>query len=421
MIFPKVVLSGRTHELWIHPNESQFFDPNDQYQATLFPVEDLDSSDFFWERPKLPARVWEGKVCLEAFFEREQKYILSLERLSGPDSELIGDYSLYALEEDLFDRFPFRGDLHMHTHYSDGVESPAEVAAMCRKIGLDFMAITDHGLYFPSIEAQDAFSGVAIDLNILSGEEVHPPENPIHILNIGGKFSINTLFDSPGYREETARCQASLKKLPPGTKPEWVASAIVCFEKIHQAAGLGVFCHPYWFANRAYRIPESLTTTIFELQPYDVFELIGGYHKFETASNVLQVARYFEETAKGKRIPIIGVSDAHGCQRGLFGWYSTLVFSHSLDFTDLATSIKDLFSVAVEALPGEAVHIYGPLRLVKFAYFVLEELIPAHDILCSVEGDLMLAHLLGDGQARSELSALVGQIRQFYERCYHRG
>ena len=35
-------------------------------------------------------------------------------------------------------------DLHLHTYYSDGKESPAVVVARAKAMGIDVMAITDH-------------------------------------------------------------------------------------------------------------------------------------------------------------------------------------------------------------------------------------------------------------------------------------
>jgi predicted metal-dependent phosphoesterase TrpH len=35
-------------------------------------------------------------------------------------------------------------DLHMHTHYSDGKYSPAELLRYAASIGLETIAITDH-------------------------------------------------------------------------------------------------------------------------------------------------------------------------------------------------------------------------------------------------------------------------------------
>ena len=38
----------------------------------------------------------------------------------------------------------YRGDFHAHTHFSDGALTPAELAALAEKEGLDFLAVTDH-------------------------------------------------------------------------------------------------------------------------------------------------------------------------------------------------------------------------------------------------------------------------------------
>ncbi len=38
----------------------------------------------------------------------------------------------------------YRGDFHAHTHHSDGVHSPRELAEVARREGLDFFAVTDH-------------------------------------------------------------------------------------------------------------------------------------------------------------------------------------------------------------------------------------------------------------------------------------
>jgi hypothetical protein len=141
--------------------------------------------------------------------------------------------------------------------------------------------------------------------------------------------------------------------------------------------------------------------------------LIGGYLRSQVESNVLQVARYQEERAQGRRIPIVGASDAHGCERGeLFGWYFTIVFSPSPELPDLIKEIKNLNSVAVETLPNEAPRIHGPFRLVKYAAFLLREVFPAHDALCRQEGELMLAHLAGEQTAEDRLRQLQGQTER---------
>jgi hypothetical protein len=127
------------------------------------------------------------------------------------------------------------------------------------------------------------------------------------------------------------------------------------------------------------------------------------------------VARYHEERARGKRIPIVGVSDSHGCDpEDLFGWYYTIVFAPSNDLPALVGAIKDLFSVAVEALPGQPARAYGPYRLVRYAQFLLRELFPRHDALCAEEGRLMLAHAAGEAQDNA-LASLRGRTQALYQ------
>jgi hypothetical protein len=158
---------------------------------------------------------------------------------------------------------------------------------------------------------------------------------------------------------------------------------------------------------------------LLDSQPWDALEVIGGYFRHEVESNILQVARYHEERARGRRVPIVGVSDAHGCERGeLFGWYCTIVFARSSALADLIESIGELWSVAVEALPGETARAHGPFRLVKYAQFLMREVFPQHDALCFEEGRLLLAHLAGDRSAADALAACKGQTAALYDRLW---
>ncbi|HEX6030781.1 MAG TPA: PHP domain-containing protein, partial [Tepidiformaceae bacterium] len=62
----------------------------------------------------------------------------------------------------------YRGDLHTHTEHSDGDNSIAEMAAEGSRLGLDFLAITDHNTvsHHAEIDAGDW------PLLLLPGEEV---------------------------------------------------------------------------------------------------------------------------------------------------------------------------------------------------------------------------------------------------------
>lgn len=342
-------------------------------------------------------RAEDGALAVTARFAGEQEHLMVVDEIHRGEERRLGVFRLYSLADDLLARAPYKGDLHIHSNRSDGREPPAHVAAACRRIGLDFMALTDHGLYAPSLEAQEAFRDFDLNLRIFRGEEIHPPGNPVHIVNFGGAFSVNELFaDEQAYRRDVRAIEDETGPLPAGVDPYHYASAVFCFRKIREAGGLGIFCHPYWLVEDGYYISEALTTHLLETQPFDALELLGGYYRHESDSNVLQVARYHEERLLGRRLPIVGVSDAHGCERGeLFGWYYTIVFAKSLELQDIIDGIKNLWSVAVEAVPGGTARAYGPFRLVKYALFLLREVFPAHDALCAEEGLAMLRYAAG--------------------------
>lgn len=351
-----------------------------------------------------------GTARLALHFEAEQEHVIGLRRAGSEES--ITQARVYSVRGDLLQRTPLKGDLHIHSCRSDGREPPGEIPAWCRRIGLDFMAVTDHGLYQPSLEARDAFADVPVDLRILPGEEVHPPDNPAHIVNFGGQASVCALYaGAEKYHYEVSRLATDLPAPPSAVDGFQYASCLWCFDRIRDAGGLAVFCHPYWYYENQYTPPGSLTSHLLAERPFDAFELIGGFYRSEADSNTLQVARYHEERQTRGPMPVVGCSDAHGCTTGdLFGWYYTIVFAQGCERAELIGSIRDLYSVAVEALPGGVPRAYGPFRLVKFALFLLREVFPRHDSLCEKEGDLMLAHVRGDREAAGRLAATSGRV-----------
>jgi hypothetical protein len=411
--FPRIVRAGSETTITIHPlfAHCRFVD-GQIYRVSLIPSEGLPGEMRWPADQPLALTSQEGVLRVPCQFGPEQEYLLAVNDEQGKP---LAEFRLYALDDDLFVRRPFKGDMHMHTYYSDGKESPAFVAASGRKIGLDFLAITDHERYFPSLEAITAFEGVPTDLRIYPGEEVHPPDNRVHMVNFGGAFSVNELFKQDRYLPEVQALAEKLDGLPEGLERYQIASCTWVFEQIRRGGGLGIFCHPYWYSRRRYDITHAITDLLFDRQPYDAFELIGGYHPHETESNHLQVTRYQEERARGKKIPIVGNSDAHGCETGeLFGWYFTLVFSRSSELPELIANIKDLYSVAVEAITGAPLRAYGPFRLVRYAQFLLREILPQHDELCLEEGRLLLAYAAGDKNAIETLRPLQGRVERLY-------
>lgn len=420
-VFPKVVPAGKTSTLSVRPRFEHFgFLEGGTYEAILHPTEEPHPSLDHVMHCKVTPK--DGELRLTVPFQAEQEYTLLLTPPSSARYSKPMEFRFYALEEDLFSLYPWKGDFHIHSDRSDGREAPGYVAACSRQVGMDFMAVTDHHKFPPSTEAIRAFERVPVDLRIFTGEEVHAPDNPVHIIHYGGRFSINELFERETYRAEVKALEVDLSGFLNDSLRSQYASCLWVYAKIREASGLSVFCHPYWVTSHRYNVPEILIRRHFDDMPFDAFELIGGHHLYEVESNHLQVARYHEERSKGKKMPIVGASDAHGCERGeLFGWYSTLLWAPSPGFQDVASAVKSCRAVAVEALPGETPRLHGPFRLVKLGFFLLRELLPLHDALCAEEGSAMKAWLAGQKGAEKDLKRLSGRVGLLYQSLWGRG
>ena len=71
-------------------------------------------------------------------------------------------------------------DLHVHSHFSDGTASPAEIVAMARKLGLSAVALTDHntvsGLerFMRAADGKKVQAVAGMELStVFDGKEVH--------------------------------------------------------------------------------------------------------------------------------------------------------------------------------------------------------------------------------------------------------
>jgi len=91
-----------------------------------------------------------------------------------------------------------KGQLHIHTTYSDGELTPQEAADAYARLGYDFIAITDHDhLLKPSYG--DAIALVRSPLLIFRGIEltVHCRKGYVHVSRIEGDKEVLYIFNHP--------------------------------------------------------------------------------------------------------------------------------------------------------------------------------------------------------------------------------
>lgn len=386
----------------------------------------------------------DGCLCFSYTAQCEGEYFV---RIYQNDRRIV-QLSVYALEGDLAKRYPLRGDLHMHTFRSDGRESPAIVCANYRKHGYDFIVITDHERYYPSLEAIEAYQDVQIPLCILPGEEVHLPGTDVHIVNAGGLFSVNGLlptkcnytetggdidrrrlhsdvtppavYSLEDYEAEVDAIEASLKSgdhpIPDAVNSRWYAVSLWAFEKIRQADGLGIFAHPYWLSD-LWQIPEPFTQYMMEQHPFDAFEVLGGENYYH--QNGLQTALYYDEYRKGRVHPIVGSTDSHGSteHNRNFDVCSTIVFATANERKAIVDAVKERYSVAVDTISKEY-RLVGEYRLQKYAAFLMENYFPLHDRQAAMDGEMMVQYAV-DNATSHEMEILTARAKKLISKYIH--
>jgi len=424
-VLPRIVLADTEATIRVISRYETFPKPDCTYRLTYTPVGRYAVKSGWVKAAAEPIVPQNNVFEIRRLFESEQEHIFRIEevRADGKARE-VGTFHIYSLKPDLFALRPYKGDIHMHSYRSDGREAPGYVIGAGRRAGLDFMALTDHYNYAASLEAIELFKNLPLDLKIFPGEEVHPPDNPVHFVSFGAREGITELYrtDQKVYRQEVQSIMNKLGNLPPGVDRFQYASSIWAFEKIRERGGLGIFAHPYWQYGNANYISYALVDYIFETAIFDALELVSGFgwdELQEVDVNNLQLNKYIEARSKGQKIPVVGISDSHSCEENdKFGRYYTICFAPSAELPDLIKAIKEERSVAIETPAGKLPRAFGPYRLVAYTHFLLRYVLPVHDELCYEEGRLMVEYAGGKKEVIEELKLLQGQVKKYYERIW---
>lgn len=395
-----------------------------------------------WNTTEIPCHTDEnGMLHFLYTAETEGEYFVRIYQ----ENCLVAQLYVYALEKDLACRYPLRGDFHVHTTGSDGQETPPIVCANYRRKGYDFIVITDHDRYYPSLEAIQFYQNVKIPLQILPGEEVHLPDTTVHIVNAGGLFSVNGLLpikenylDTNGelskrrfddsvqppnvytmdaFNREIDEIEQGLKTSnPPIPNTVDSRSYAVClwiFDKVRKADGLGIFAHPNWI-NDLYQIPEDFTRYMLENHPFDAFEVLGGENYYQ--QNGLQTAMYYDEYRYGRVHPIVGSTDSHSSLPSNRNWdiCSTIVFAKSNARKDILSAVKEKYSLAVDTLSKEY-RLVGEYRLQKYGAFLMERYFPIHDKAAAMDGEMLYQYANGNAN-KAEVELLTARFEKMMKK-----
>jgi hypothetical protein len=430
-VFPKIFRARREGFVVIAPRGLHTrFEEGRPYVVAVLPMRETILNEEGAAYPEYQVLPQDGTLRFSHTFGEEGPYLLRVkpkdltlpsapQRKRWPPYLEVQKFRVYAVEEDLFRLRPWRGDMHVHSFRSDGKESPAVVVSAYRKAGFDFLALTDHEQYGPSLEAIDAFKDAPIDLKIFPGEEVHPPGDNTHYVNFAGNYSVNDIFrDGKGRYERETEEIAKTIEVPAGINRFKYASCLWVCREIKKAEGLSIMTHPHWIQEDAFHVREKMCVYMLKNAPFDAFELTGGMAQIE---NQIQVSLWQQLRAEGHAIPIVGSSDSHGTEIPVT-WFNVskmAVLAECCDKEGIIGAVRNRQVVVLEQYTGESFpRLYGEYRYVMFMLFLLAEYFPLHDELCFEEGRLMKEYAAGDGDAVPLLKAMQGRCASLMKKCW---
>ena len=442
-IWPRVFEAGKESTVYIKGN---FVAKDAVYSVVVRGMEDWedDKEDFlhlkkFIDTP-IKCKNENGIISFDYTFKTEQEYKIKFyceenaldyhplyKHFPGSwDRKTYEDkngyvFSVYALEGDMIGTIPKRGDLHIHSIRSDGDDEPTVVAANYRGAGFDFIALTDHHLYQPSIEMLEYYKDVKMDFKMLPGEEVHNQYlGYFHIVNIGGKYSINDILlnEKEKVLSEVLKIEKTISDVPPNINKSELAWRKWIYDAIKKAGGYVIFPHPYWYLFMTNHTPTKMCMEIFKRGLLDAYEAVGGCSDIE---NNRQIALYNEARAEGLKLPLVGSSDAHySSYKGTGGFDRNWTIAFVKDNEEIMDSVMAFRSVAaIEYLKGD-INVAGPLRLVHYAWFLIENYFPQHKKLCIEAGRAMKEYAEGNMDAKNDIERAEKVIKNYTDEFFGR-
>ncbi len=345
-------------------------------------------------------------------------------------------FLLYSLEDDLFAMRPYKGDIHQHSVRCGHAKlEPAVIPAYNRKMGFDFMALTEHRQVAPSFEVIESVQKSTCGLTVFVGEEFHTPSDMLHSVALGHREAIST-YPKDHPEEFKRRFEAELQKsiydhygLNYQEKRQAAMSTVLYQVARENGAKLVIYSHPYCGSQprNCENPPRHYRRFMLENADYDALEMpntdSGTFDSKYTAGIdvIMMMNALWNETChkRNQLIPVVGASDCHDQRDSWFEWTAvTVFFAPKCTFDDFVEAVKSRRSISSRKPRTPNYIAFGPSRLIKFQQFLDRCYWPGHDQLCRQQSELMLKLDEGDDSVIPEIGKLAAEIDAYRERCF---
>jgi len=328
---------------------------------------------------------------------------------------------LYCLDKDMIKLKPLKGDLHMHTIYSDGKRTPLAMCLSSMESGMDFISITDHDNYNGSLQAIKNVEEANLDILVLPGEEVTVGNGDTsgngHMLSINSNKSIDDQRkDTAVYEKELEEITQNIKKELSGKNIESVhyAKNIWVINKIKEAKGISILCHPKWlYHNSKYHLHQPLYKEMLKNSTIDCVEVVGDIDKIEELNNMTYLT-YMEIKNKHKYLAPIANTDAHDSDHDA-GERFTIVFAKEKTNEGIVEAIKEGFTCAVLKRGDKEHQFIANSDLAHYAYFLIQEYFPKHQKLRNKLAKLYLDELIDKQSFENKINSTKNRLKEHFD------
>jgi hypothetical protein len=369
-LFPQVVLLGKKSSFVLELKSS----------AHIESIIATSKNDYF-HKENLDFSIDGYKISFDFQPEQRGEYIIKVLY----ETKQILEFEFYSIDEPLYSLRPLKGDLHMHTTFSDGNRSPLAMVLASMEKGMDFLAITDHDNYTGYQNALQKVAQNELDIILIPGEEVSVgigdtelSKGNGHMLSLNAKEGIHEMRqDREVYENELQKIATNLKDLDENIDPLHYARNVWAVKAIKSAGGLVVLCHPNWiYYDKKYHLHQPIFKQMLKEQLIDGVEVFGDVDGLDECNTLSQLELLNQ--CKLDDFFLLGNSDSHDSDIGIGERFSILFVSeHSND--GIANSLRDKKCIAVEKRVDDNFGLLGTPELAHYANFLLKNYFPQHD------------------------------------------
>lgn len=346
---PRMRLSG-TYLVMVVPYYEYSFVPFENYKDEIFEVIAKD-----------------GALSFEYDFSCEQMYRIIVGEKTEKGLGLLLKTAVYALQDDVFRLIPLIGDFHSHTIHSDGLDSPESVLNSAIRLGLDFIAITDHNNYLGSVDALKIAKDKKLPITVINGEEYSCTFTNMHIISLGATSALDEKYYCAEPDSENTKLSA------------FELTKQLC-RRIKENGGLSVMCHPLWKPLHSdgsrIDVPMSLVKELMEHNVFDAVEIVGGSPIEDSMTSHMQHLWAVNYGATPDKTAYLGSTDSHTYSIDpICGKHFTLVFAENNNQKAIVDAVRNKLTVAVQILNSNNALCFGLPRYCMFAQFYIKEIL----------------------------------------------